>query len=72
MGDVLSGRLRGRRLLTVAEYAALTGVAEQTVREQLREGRLRGRDLNRGAGHRARWRVFASEVARNRRDEGRG
>lgn len=71
MGDVLSGRLRTRRLLTVAEYAALTGTPEQTVREQLREGRLRGRDLNAGSGTRGRWRVFASEVERNRRDGGR-
>jgi len=67
----MNSRLRNRRLLTVAEYARATGIPEQTVREQLREGRLRGRDLNAGSGTRGRWRVFASEVERNRRDGGR-
>jgi|GEM_PF-1738004 len=63
-----------RRLLTVAEYARATGIPEQTVREQLREGRLRGRNLNadRPGRVRARWRVFASEVARYRANDGRG
>ncbi len=67
----MNSRLRSRRLLTVREYAEATGIPEQTVRAQLREGRLRGRDLNAGYGKRARWRVFASEVERNRRDGGR-
>ena len=60
-------RLRGRRLLSVAEFARETGVPAQTVRDWLRSGRLRGRDLNAGTGKRARWRVLASEVERYRR-----
>jgi len=70
----MNSRLRNRRLLTVAEYARATGIPEQTVREQLREGRLRGRNLNadRPGRVRARWRVFASEVARYRANDGRG
>ena len=67
----MSARLAGRRLLTVAEFCAAAGVPAQTARAWLREGRLRGRDLNAGYGKRARWRVFASEVERNRRDGGR-
>lgn len=59
-----TGALRGRRLLTVAEYAAATGIPEQTVRDQLRGGRLRGRDLNRRTGKRARWRIPAGEARR--------
>lgn len=69
---IQTGRLRTRRLLTVIEYAELTGIPAQTVRAQLRERRLRGRDLNAGNGKRARWRVFVSEAERNlRSDEGR-
>jgi len=70
----VTGRLTGRRLLTVAEFAAATGVPVQTVRGRLRAGRLRGRDLNadRPGRTNARWRVFASEVGRYlRRDGGR-
>ena len=63
----MMARLRGRRLLTVAEFARETGVPAQTVRDWLRSGRLRGRDLNAGTGKRARWRVFASEAERHRR-----
>lgn len=68
----MSARLTGRRLLTVAGFAAATGIPAQTVREQLRAGRLRGRDLNAGKGGRvrARWSVLASEVARLHRIEG--
>ncbi len=68
----MNSRLRNRRLLSVAEYAALTGTPEQTVRAQLREGRLRGRNLNadRPGRVRARWRVFASEADRYLRERG--
>ena len=61
--------MSARRLLTVAEFAALAGVPRQTVRAWLREGKLRGRDLNVNRPGRtyARWRVFASEVERRRR-----
>jgi len=59
----VSARLAGRRLLTVAEFCAAAGVPAQTARAWLREGKLRGRDLNadRPGRVRARWRVFASE-----------
>ncbi len=66
----MMARLRGRRLLTVAEFARETGVPAQTVRDWLRSGRLRGRDLNAGTGKRARWRVFASEADRYLRERG--
>lgn len=70
----MSARLAGRRLLTVAEFCAAADVPEQTARAQLREGRLRGRNLNadRPGRVRARWRVFASEAARYRANDGRG
>lgn len=42
----MTGRLRGRRLLTVAEFADLADVSRQQVRAMLRDGRLGGRDLN--------------------------
>lgn len=48
-----------RRLLTVAEYAAATGTPEQTVRDQLRSGRLSGKKYG------GRWRVNASQVRTN-------
>jgi excisionase family DNA binding protein len=49
-----------RRLwLTVAEYSSLTGVPPQTVRRQLREGKLRSRKVGKGRGI---WRVLASEA----------
>lgn len=68
----MTGRLRGRRLLTVAEYAALTGESPQAVRDRLRRGLLRGRDLNAGKPGRtyARWRVLASEADRYLRRRG--
>lgn len=55
--------LNGRRriLLTVNEYAEATGLLANTVRRQLREGRLRGRRTKSG------WRVFASELRRPER-----
>ena len=59
--------LTARRTLTVAEYAAATGVPAQTAREQLRKGRLRGRDLNAGTGKRSRWRIPASEAEQQQR-----
>ncbi len=57
---------RGRRLLTVAEFAAVSGMSKWSVRAKLRDGRLRGRDLNADKPRRtyARWRVLASEVER--------
>lgn len=68
----MNSRLRNRRLLSVAEYAALTGTPVQTVRGRLRAGRLRGRDLNadRPGRTNARWRVFASEADRYLRERG--
>lgn len=61
----MTGRPRGRRQwLTVAEFSAVTGTPPQTVREQLRGGRLPGRDLNAHTGKRARWRIPASEARR--------
>ncbi len=68
----MMARLRGRRLLTVAEFCAAADVPEQTARAQLREGRLRGRNLNadRPGRVRARWRVFASEADRYLRERG--
>ncbi|HET6496639.1 MAG TPA: helix-turn-helix domain-containing protein [Thermoleophilia bacterium] len=45
-----------RRLYRVAEFAELTEVPQQTVRDQLRRGRLSGKRV------RGRWRVFAKEV----------
>jgi len=68
----MMARLWGRRLLTVAEFCAAADVPEQTARAQLREGRLRGRNLNadRPGRVRARWRVFASEADRYLRERG--
>ena len=68
----MTGRLRGRRLLTVAEFADLADVSRQQVRAMLRDGRLGGRDLNAGRPGRthARWRVFASEADRYLRERG--
>ena len=70
----MSARLAGRRLLTVAEFCAAADVPAQTARAWLREGKLRGRDLNadRPGRARARWRIFASEADRYNRDTGRG
>ena len=63
------GLLLGRRWITPREYAAATGLSPWTVRWQLRTGRLRGRNLNEGAGKgRPRWQVLASEL----RKPGRG
>lgn len=56
-----------RLRLTVAEYCAATGAKPAAVRRALREGRLRGVDLNAGTGKRPRWRVMASELRRVRR-----
>lgn len=56
-----------RATRAVKADARETGVPAQTVRDWLRSGRLRGRDLNAGTGKRARWRVFASEAERDRR-----
>lgn len=53
-----------RLRLTVAEYCAATGAKPSTVRRALREGRLRGVDLNAGTGKGPRWRVRASQVMR--------
>lgn len=52
-------RGRKRLLLTVSEYAEATGAKPNTVRRQLREGRLRGRRTKSG------WRVLASELRRS-------
>lgn len=46
-----------RNLYTVAEFAALTGAKENTVRKQLREGRLRGRKTRKSG-----WRVNAKQT----------
>lgn len=70
----MTGRLRGRRLLTVAEFSDLADVSDQQVRAMLRDGRLRGRDLNAGKPGRrnARWRVLATEADRYLRKSGGG
>lgn len=61
----MSARLRSRRLwLTVPEFCAATGWTAWRTWRALREGRLRGRDLNTGTGRRPRWQVLASEVQR--------
>ena len=52
------GDLNGRRTLTIAEWCELTGALPNTVRKQLREGRLRGRKTKSG------WRVMAGELRR--------
>ena len=46
----------GRRWLKVAEYAREANVSPQTVRDQLRTGRLQGRKFK------GRWRVRASAL----------
>jgi excisionase family DNA binding protein len=48
---------RRRNLLTVEEWCAATGMKPNTVRRQLREGRLRGRRTKSG------WRIAAGELA---------
>jgi excisionase family DNA binding protein len=58
VGAEVSARLLGRRYLTVAEFAAATGVKEDTVRDRCERGVYRCR--KRGT----RWRIWASEVAR--------
>jgi excisionase family DNA binding protein len=56
----MSAQLLGRRLwLSVPEYSARTGVPEQTVRRQLREGKLHARKVGNGRGH---WQVLAREA----------
>jgi hypothetical protein len=68
----MTPRLRGRRLLTVREFADLADVSRHQVRAMLRDGRLGGRDLNAGKPGRthAQWRVFASEADRYLRERG--
>jgi len=61
------GLLRGRRWITVREYAKATGKSTWTVHGQLRTGELRGRDLNVGTGKRPRWQVAASELRKQGR-----
>lgn len=58
----MTGRLRGRRWITPREYAEASGKSLWTVRWEMREGRLRGRDLNAGTRKRPRWQVLASEL----------
>ena len=50
----------GERWLTVAQTAERVQVHPETVREWLREGKLRGNLINRRAG----WRVRESDVER--------
>ena len=57
--------MTNRRTLRVAEFIAATGMNDQTAREQLREGRLRGKKLK------GRWRVYAGEVERVNQNRGR-
>jgi excisionase family DNA binding protein len=57
-------QVTGRLWLTVAEYSSLTGVPAQTVRRQLREGKLRSRKVGKGRGA---WRVLAREAESVRR-----
>lgn len=54
------GTVGERRLLRVEEYAQAANVRPQTVRDQLRTGRLQGRKVK------GRWRVYASELKRGR------
>ncbi len=51
----------GRRWLKVAEYAREANLSPQTVRDQLRTGRLQGRKFK------GRWRVAASALTKGRR-----
>lgn len=58
----MNARLLGKRLwVSVGEYSALTGTPKQTVRRQLREGRLRGRKVGKRRGS---WQVLAREAER--------
>jgi excisionase family DNA binding protein len=50
---------RGRLWLSVAEYSERTGLPVQTVRRQLREGKLHARKVGKGRGT---WRVLAREA----------
>jgi hypothetical protein len=56
--------LRGRRYLSVAEFADASGKSMWVVRFELRTGRLRGRNLNAGTPKRPRWQVLASQAMR--------
>jgi len=64
----VSARLSGRKWITAREYAEASGKSMWVVHFELRTGRLRGRNLNAGAGKRPRWQVAASEL----RKMGRG
>lgn len=68
----MTPRLRGRLWVSVAEHCAETGETPSAVRKQLREGRLRGRDLNAESGKRPQWQVLASETRRRKRELERG
>jgi hypothetical protein len=52
-------KLSGRLWLSVPEYSACTGVPEQTVRRQLRDGKLHARKVGNGRGT---WQVLAREA----------
>jgi excisionase family DNA binding protein len=54
----MSSRLTGRRWLTVPEFAELTGVKPDTIRDRLERGVYAGRRVG------GRWRVAASEARR--------
>lgn len=51
--------MQGERYLTVAQVAETVQVHPETVREWLRDGKLRGALINRRAG----WRVRESDLA---------
>ena len=64
MGAV-NTHLPTRRLYRVSEFALISGMPQQTIRSQLRDGRLRGFKVGKGRG---RWRVVAGEDGLGVRD----
>jgi excisionase family DNA binding protein len=58
--------MEGERMYTVAEVADRLRLHPQTIREWLREGRIKGIRLG---GTKAGWRIPADEIARLERGE---
>ena len=64
----MTGRLRGRRYLTVAEFAARTGLSPSMVRERCGRGCYRVKPSRSPREH---YQIVASEVGRELRERGR-
>jgi DNA-directed RNA polymerase specialized sigma24 family protein len=60
----MTGRLRGRVWLSIAEASEASGIPESTLRTQCRDSRRRCRKVGKGRG---RWQVLASSFAHRER-----